>query len=189
MPAGAQSFMGIEGGYAYIDTAAKDTAQSLANSTGRTVSYTQDRGAMLGRVFGGYDFDKIFGFEIGAFASGNAANNYAFSGTTVTAKEEYKVTGFDGALRIKFQDTGLFAKIGAHSSTVSAGASVSINGATYAAANSSKSGTGYLAGLGYETPLSNDLFYRVTAYYYNALGGLSDANASLVTVGIVKKFN
>jgi hypothetical protein len=45
------SYFGIEGGAAFADIKADETAQYLANASGRTTSYTYDKGTGVARMY------------------------------------------------------------------------------------------------------------------------------------------
>ena len=74
--------------------------------------------------------------------------------------------------------SGVFFKIGGHSSEVDGKASITIGGTTYAA-KAAASGTGILFGGGMDFSDGT----RVGYTYYSDLGGLADADVGLVYIG------
>jgi hypothetical protein len=186
--ANAENYVGVDGGYGFVDIKAKQTAQTLANLSGSTVSYTYDRGALSGRLYFGFGLAENIAVELGYFASANATAKYTISGASAT--ENYSTNGFDAGLVYKPQEEGVFFKAGFHSSKVEGDASVTINGTTYNIASDSKSGTGMMAGIGYEAKMSGSsgLKSRLGWTYYNKVGGVSDANVNLIYLGLVKGF-
>jgi hypothetical protein len=186
--ASAQNYAGIDGGYGFVDIKAQQTAQTLANLSGSTVTYTYDKAAVTGRMFFGFGIADNLALELGYFTSANASAKYTISGAS--ASENYSTSGFDAGLVYKPSTEGMFFKAGFHSSKVDGDASVTIGGTTYNIASDSKSGTGLMAGLGYEEKFntSSDLKWRMGWTYYNKVGGVSDANVNLLYVGIVKSF-
>ena len=186
--ASAENYVGADGGYGFVDIKAKQTAQTLANLSGSTVSYTYDRGALTGRLYFGFGLAENIAVELGYFASANATAKYTISGASAT--ENYSTSGFDAGLVYKPQEEGVFFKAGFHSSKVEGDASVTINGTTYNIASDSKSGTGMMAGIGYEAKMSGSsgLKSRLGWTYYNKVGGVSDANVNLIYLGLVKGF-
>jgi hypothetical protein len=186
--ASAQNYAGVDGGYGFIDIKAQQTAQTLANLSGSTVTYTYDKAALTGRMFFGFGVADNLALELGYFASANATAKYTISGASAT--ENYSTNGFDAGLVYKPQEDGIFFKAGFHSSKVEGDASVTINGTTYNIASDSKSGTGMMAGVGYEAKMSGSsgLKSRLGWTYYNKVGGVSDANVNLIYFGLVKGF-
>lgn len=183
-------FIGFEAGWASIDqeTRALNNAQTIANLSGRTTTVTYDKGTAAGRVFLGLDVSKDFGIEFGYFFTGDLDTKYTNSAGSAT--EKYRATGFDAALLIKPESfNGLFLKAGMHRSEVEGEASVTIGGTRYAI-TATESGTGWLVGAGYDWQIGSDktLHGRIAYTFYNKLGGMSDADANVFTLGILKRF-
>lgn len=183
--ANADTYGGIEGGFASVKTDAQATAQTIANLSGSTVTYTYDKGVYVGRAFISQDINDKIAIEVGGFVSSATTNTYVLSGAS--AREDYSATGLDASAVFKLADTGLFTKAGFHYSQASGSSSVSIGGATYAAKGDS-SGAGLLLGIGYQAKLSEDTYWRTTYSYYDRIAGLSGVNINLLTIGILKKF-
>jgi hypothetical protein len=177
------TFGGVEGGYAFVDINADTTAQTLANLSGRTTTYTYDKAALSGRIFGGMKISPTLSAEIGYFTSLSLDANY--SNSLGTASESYKTRGFDITAIYRPEPIGLFVKAGMHHSEVTGNANVTIGGYS-ASASASQSGAGFLVGAGYTFPLSNELEWYVSATHYNKLGGMSGTDANLISVGIVR---
>jgi hypothetical protein len=177
--------VGVEGGYAFVDIGAPNTAQTLANLSGSTVTYTYDKADLYSRIFMGYDITEQMTAEVGYFASADLNATYRISGASVT--EAYSARGLDFSIIYKPVETGFFGRIGMHSSEISGAASLTIGGTTYAA-QASKSGTGYLLGGGYEAAMGGGLAWRASFTYLDSLGGLSGADASLYSISILKRF-
>ncbi len=186
--ANAENYAGVDGGYGIVDIKAKQTAQTLANLSGSTVTYTYDYGALTGRLYFGFGLAENIAIEVGYFASANATAKYTISGASAT--ENYSSSGLDAGFVYKPSEEGVFFKAGFHSSKVDGDASVTINGTTYNIASNSKSGTGMMAGIGYEEKMSGSsgLKGRLGWTYYNKVGGVSDANVNLIYLGLVKSF-
>jgi hypothetical protein len=185
LSANADTYGGIEGGFASVKTNAQATAQTIANLSGSAVTYTYDKGVYVGRAYISRDLDDKIAIEVGGFVSSAATNTYVLSGAS--ALEDYSATGLDVSTVFKLADTGIFTKAGFHYSQASGSTSVSIGGATYAAKGDS-SGAGLLVGIGYQAKLSEDTYWRTTYSYYDRIGGLSGVNINLLTIGILKKF-
>ena len=101
---------GIDAGYAFADIGAQNTAQSIANLTGSTTTYTYDKATWMVRPFVSYGFTKDVSGEFGFFYSGDLDANYR-TASGVTASESYKAYGFDADAVYKGPG-GLFAKGG-----------------------------------------------------------------------------
>jgi hypothetical protein len=176
-----KSGFGVEAGYAWVDTKAEENAQYIADLSGRTTTVSYDKAALTGRIFGYHDFDDQFGIQFGYFQTGSldqTLTNSAGSGTI-----SYDGYGFDLAGVFKPNKSGFFGKIGAHQSKVNGSASVTGVGGTYAL-KASESGNGYLAGVGYESPVDKNMSWTVGITYYDSLGGLNGADATFVSVGL-----
>ena len=171
-----ETHLGIDAGYGFMDIGADKTAQNIANISGSTVTYSSDEAAFVGRGYIDYSIDDNFFTEIGYFISGDITAKYTLSG--VTASETYSANGFDFAAGFKDSASGLFFKVGGHSSEVDGKASITISGTTYAA-NAAASGTGFLFGGGIDFEDNTRIGYT----YYSNLGGLTDADIGLLYIG------
>ncbi len=168
---------GIEGGIASADLAAGDTAQTLANLTGRTVTYTEDSATTAARVFVEIGLSEGISAEIGYFATGSLDATYSFSGTTVTASEGAKASGLD--FGVKFNPSNdVFFRVGVHMSDLTQTASATISGTTYTA-TLSQDGTGGYVGGGFF--INENTSIGLT--YYSDLGGAANADATFLFVG------
>ena len=167
--------LGVDVGFGFVDIGAKDTAQTIANLAGSTVTYSYDLGALAGRLYFDYGVSDDLLLEAGYFQSGDIDAKYTLSGTTVT--ETYSVNGFDIAAVYAPSNEGYFFKGGFHSSEITGNASITISGTTYAA-KATASGGGYLIGGGFDYGESR---YGYT--YYANIGGNTDANVGLLYYG------
>ncbi|MDC0161664.1 hypothetical protein OAI94_00485 [bacterium] len=169
--------IGIDFGFGFLDIGAEDTAQEIANISGSTVTASYDTGAWLGRVYGDFKVADSTYLDIGFFVTGDVEAKYTLSGATVT--ESYSANGLDASVLFKEgRKEGGFVKAGIHSSTVDGNANVTISGTTYAA-NAAASGTGFLAGAGYDYEDGG----RAGVSYYSNLGGLSKADLLYIYYG------
>lgn len=168
---------GIEGGLAYADIGAAETAQTIANLSGSTVTYKVDEYAAYFRLYLDYFFSKNFGVEVGAFLTDEVIATYTLSGAS--ASEAYSMHGVDASLVLKGAEAPLFLKLGIHNSQVDGRASITIGGTTYAATAAAR-GTGMLIGVGYQ---EKDGGWRSGITYYSDVGGLSKADITLVYIG------
>ena len=171
-----ESHFGIDGGYAFLDIGATETAQRIANLSGSTVTVSYDEGAWVGRIYGDYSFSDTTLLEVGFFVSGEVNAKYTLSGAT--ASEAYTATGIDFSGVFK-DSSGFFGKIGMHSSEVDGKANITISGTTYAA-QASSSGSGFLFGIGMDDDINGSRFGYT---YYANLGGVSDADAGFLYYG------
>ena len=171
-----ESHFGIDGGYAFLDIGAEATAQRIADLSGSTVTVTYDEGAWVGRIYGDYSLSDTTLLEVGFFVSGDVNAEYTLSGAS--ASEAYNAVGIDFSGVFK-DSSGLFGKIGIHSSEVDGIANITIGGTTYAA-QASSSGTGFLFGIGMDDDKNGSRFGYT---YYANLGGISDADAGFLYYG------
>lgn len=187
------AYLGADVGYGWVDTNAKDTAQTLANLSGETVSYKDDEGAVLGRLFLGYNFNENVGVELGYFGSGSVDVDYRSANGQ--ANENAKVRGVDLSLMLRPSVSsglnGLFLRAGGHYSKIDGNASLAYNDGTNAAtysASGSESGTGFLVGAGYDFNLDKNINARVSYTYLDSLGSVSNADVNVLTFGLNTNF-
>ena len=166
--------IGAELGWSPIDLEAEDTAQSIANASGSTVTVEYSTGVLVGRLFADYDLsDNLYG-EIGYFQTSGAEATYKIG--TDSATESYDAHGFD--ISAKFlTDEGFFGKFGMHSTTIDGALKLTIGGTSYSATGEAQ-GTGLLFGAGFE---SDGTLYSITRY--NDVGGITDF--TFMSVGFV----
>ena len=161
---------GVDVGYGFLDIGADDTAQTIANLSGSTVTASYDTGAWFGRIYGDYKITDSTYIDVGLFMTGDVTAKYTLSGAT--ASESYSANGIDVAAVIKEdKKDALFVKGGFHSSTIDGNANITISGTTYAA-QAAFSGTGFVLGGGYDYEDGG----RAGITYYANLGGESDAD-------------
>ena len=170
----AKSGAGVEGGVAWGDIGAEETAQRIANLSGSTTTVTYDQATFYGRLFYELDLSKESFLDLGYFLTGSLDATYTLSGASAT--EGYSFNGIEGSYG--FKSDGLYFKGGLHQSEVDGKASVTIGGTTYAA-NASASGTGFLFGGGIE---EDSIRWGLT--YYNSVGGIEDANLLVLFYGV-----
>ena len=166
--------MGLEGGLAYGDIGAEETAQRIANLSGSTTTVTYDAATWYGRIFYEYDLNRDSFVDLGYFMTGELNATYSLSGAS--ASEAYSFNGFEASYGARSE--GLYFKGGVHQSTIDGNASIRISNTTYAA-QASASGMGFLFGGGVETDGTR---YGIT--YYNSLGGIEDTNLLVLVYGV-----
>ena len=166
--------LGVEGGLLWADIRAEETAQTLANLSGSTVTYTYDEATWAGRVFADYDLSTETALEVGFFFTGSLDATYTISGASAT--EGYDATGVDVAA--VFKSDGLYFKAGMHRSELNGVASLTIGGTTYNVSETI-SGNGFLIGGGIEADGS-----RIGYTYYSDVGGDSNSDMSMITYGV-----
>jgi hypothetical protein len=169
---------GIEGGIAAAELGARNTAQAFANSTGRTVTYTEEGASLAGRIFVEVDIADNVSAEIGYFATDALEATYSFSGSTVVAREDASANGIDIGVKFKASDS-IFLRVGMHRSNVNQSASATIGGVKYISAVANQSGTGTYFGGGIN--IFENASVGVTQYM--DLGGYSGADATFLFVG------
>ena len=168
---------GVDVGYGFLDIGADDTAQTIANLSGSTVTASYDTGAWFGRIYGDYKITDSTYIDVGVFMTGDVTAKYTLSGAT--ASESYSANGFDVAAVLKENEKeGFFVKGGIHSSTIDGNANVTISGTTYAA-QATASGVGFVFGAGYD----DDDGSRAGFSLYSNLGGDSAADVWLFYYG------
>ena len=171
----AEVKMGVEGGLTYADMRAEETAQSLANASGSTVTYEYDEATWQGRIFADMEVTPEVHVEIGYFLTGSLDATYTISGASAT--EGYNAMGIDLAAVIYRDD--IFFKAGMHSSELEGNAKLTIGGTTYNVSETI-SGSGYLVGGGMQV---DDSRFGLT--YYADVGGDTDSDMVNIYYGLL----
>jgi len=146
-------YFGIEGGLAFADIRADDTAQVLVNTFGGSVAYEYDAATLSGRISGGYGFNEMVGLEVGYFFTGDfdaTYNGLSGGGVVYSAVETYSATGLDLSVLLHPMSGGFFLRLGMHNSEVEGVGTFNVPGLGSASAAATVSGTGLLVGLGYD---------------------------------------
>jgi OOP family OmpA-OmpF porin len=143
------------------------------------------------KVFGGYQFNKNFGAEVGYVDLGKATANGVITGVTVSA--DAKVKGFEvlgvGTLPIA-NNFSAYGKLGFFRWDLDVSATGVISGFS-ATVSASETGTDFTFGLGLKYDFAKNIGARLEWQRYNDIGkesttGKSDAD--LFSLGIVFKF-
>ena len=166
---------GAEGGITWADMRAEETAQTLANLSGSTVTYTYDEATWMGRVFADYELSTEMSLEVGFFFTGSLDAKYTISGSSAT--ESYNGRGVDVAA--VFKQDEMFFKAGMHSSELEGDATLTIGGTTYSVSDTI-SGSGYLIGAGLEMDEN-----RAGVTYYADVGGDADSDMVFLYYGVL----
>jgi hypothetical protein len=186
-------YLGLEVGYTRIDDAAQQTANNLVRAVGGSAVVSSDTGMAIGKVFAGYQFTENFSAEIGAYrtsdfdmkAAGISGGSVAYTATSST-----NVYGIEGSLLVRPSIStglnGLFLRAGGHWDKAESDVSAAGAGAT-ATGNYWVSGSGFLAGAGYDVNVDKNLTGRVSYTYYDSVAG-TDAYANVGSVSLMYKF-
>lgn len=188
-----KTYFGAE--YAFVKFKDQSSIASvLVSSVGGSATSTQDTGITVGRFFGGYSFTENLGAELGYITSSVANATFSGvsrSGVSYSGTAQYKLSGVDYSAVLRPDKSsnlnGLFFKLGLHSITAQNDVSV-ITGSGSGAASSKVSGTGTLAGIGYEQTISPNTAARYSYAIYDKIAGVSGSSASLYTVSVIYKF-
>ncbi len=184
---------GAEIGSASVQNHTGEVSRALVSAVGGSVVVTQDSRVTVGRLFGGYTVTENVGLELGYSQSGDVSMRIAgvSSGSvayTGTATGSYSGLDYSVILRpnVSTGVNGLFLRLGGHSLTGKANATLSA-GLNTASASSSVSGSGTLIGIGYDLNAGPGQV-RFGYTKMNKLGGQSDASTGLLSVGYLMKF-
>ena len=172
-----QTQFGIDGGYAFADIDAKNTAQSIANVTGSTTTATYDKATWMIRPFVSYGYTKEISGDLGLFYTGDLDASYR-TASGVTASESYKAMGVDLSGVYTFPG-GIFVKAGVHYGQLDGSASVTLSSGASASVSGYQYGANVLAGAGYESASG----LRVGYTFYNDIGDLAGADFGMLYVG------
>ena len=186
-------YVGLELGYTRIDDAAQQTANDLVGAVGGSATVRSDTGMAIGKVFAGYQFTENFSAEIGAYRTSDfdmSASGITRGAAAYTATSTTNVYGVEGSFLLRPSVStglnGLFLRAGGHWDKAESDVSASANGAS-ATGNYWVSGTGFLAGAGYDVNVDKNLTGRVSYTYYDSVAG-TDAYANVGSVALMYKF-
>ena len=186
-------YVGLELGYTRIDDAAQQTANDLVGALGGSATVRSDTGMAIGKVFAGYQFTENFSAEIGAYRTSDfdmSASGVTRAPAAYTATSTTNVYGVEGSFLLRPSVStglnGLFLRAGGHWDKAESDVSASANGAT-STGNYWVSGTGFLAGAGYDVNVDKNLTGRVSYTYYDSVAG-TDAYANVGSVSLMYKF-
>ena len=186
-------YLGAEAGYTRVDNTAQQDANTLVSILGGSATVTSDTGMALGKIFAGYQFTENFSAEIGAYrtsdfdmkAAGISGGSVAYTATSTT-----NVYGVEGSLLVRPNVStglnGLFLRAGGHWDKAESDVSAAGAGAT-ATGSYWVSGSGFLAGAGYDVNVDKNLTGRVSYTYYDSVAG-TDAYANVGSVSLMYKF-
>ena len=184
---------GVDVGYGRVNSSAQETADTFVNAFGGSATVVQHVSAPVGRIFAGYTINQNFALELGFLQTGDFDQDILGNsgGFPYTVKETDSANGLEfSALVRPVTENGwekLFIRAGGHHLNLSANwTAVGVGGA--ASGDINRSGNGFLIGIGYDTPISETLSYRSAYTYYNKIGGESDNNAHVFTIGLLAKF-
>ena len=161
LAAGKDVYLGAEAGYVNVDT-----------STGSD-------GTGIGRLFGGYNFNENISAEVGIYK----AATYEFRSSYLNANVDNWGVDYSLLLRPNISTglNGLFVRAGGHWSDTSVDACGIYCGSV------SKSGSGFMAGVGYDAKFNESMAARISYTYRDSLSGL-DADGHVGSLGLIYNF-
>ncbi|MGR0278423.1 hypothetical protein ACUM5Y_05150 [Marinomonas dokdonensis] len=169
---------GVEGGVLTSDLGAEDLAQTLADSTGRTIKYTEEKATSFIRLYAAFEVSEKVDLEVGYFNASSLDASFTALGTTATIDVGVEAAGFDYGLRYKPSDK-FYLKVGLHRSEIEATVVGAISGYTVTSATINQTGTGTYFGAGFMPTEQLSLGFT----YLSNLAGESDTGATLFYAG------
>ena len=160
--AGVDSYVGVEAGYmnVKVDGGGSD-------------------GSGLGRLFGGYNFNENIALELGAYRMAT----YEYRSGVINANVDN--WGIDYSLLLRPNKStglnGLFVRAGGHWSDTS------VDACGFSCASANQSGSGFMAGAGYDAKFNEAMAARISYTYRNSLSSL-EADGNVGSVGILYNF-
>lgn len=143
------------------------------------------------KIFGGYQFNKNFGAEVGYVDLGQTTANGVITGVTVSTSTKAKGWEVLGVGTLPIADKfSAYGKLGFFRWDVDFSATVAIPGFA-AVASASETGTDLTYGLGLKYDLTKNVGARLEWQRYNDLGNSATTGKSdvdLFSLGIVYKF-
>jgi opacity protein-like surface antigen len=186
-------YLGLEVGYTRIDDAAQQTANDLVRVLGGSATVRSDTSMAIGKIFAGYQFTENFSAEIGAYRTSDfdmSASGVTSGSAAYTASSSTNVYGVEGSFLVRPSVStglnGLFVRAGGHWDKAETDVTASANGGS-ATGNYWVSGSGFLAGAGYDVNVDKNLTGRVSYTYYDSVAG-TDAYANVGSISLMYKF-
>lgn len=206
---------GVEIGRASTNSPASESFQELVEEPGLGYnyyvlegSYKQNKSSNVGRFFLGYKLNENISFEAGYNNSSSfkingsgTSSQYQLTGLSpnvvndgppvsvdsfsITGSFNYSGLDFSTLLRPS-KSTGLnnfYVRLGVHNFTAKGTVTSGDR-----SENIKESGMGTLLGFGYDMPINNKIDVGLGAVQYNKIAGMSDAKATVISVGLKVKF-
>jgi opacity protein-like surface antigen len=153
------------------------------------VTATTDDSSSGFRLFGSTPLNQKTDIEFGFFTHSDFTVKYDFTFVPLVGTQTYSFSGLDLSAVHKPLNNGFFVKGGLHSSRYNIDTQVrSTTTGFTSSVDTSGTGIGFLAGLGYEATVSDGVKARASIVRYMNIGGESDLAMNLMTLGISKSF-
>ena len=182
----ADAYIGFSSGFVPADpsTVASNNAQTLANITGSTTSYTYRKAVGIGRAYLGLKVHRHLDLEVGYFGTSKSKINYSNTNGAIDQNLSFK--GADLSFIVRPFEKGLFLRAGAHMSQINSEFDNRMVGVT--SLSSYQSGTGYLFGLGYRGEITEDLDWQAEYTRMASIAGINGQDFSAFSLGLNAKF-
>lgn len=185
---------GIEVGVTQISDQTAATNASLVSALGGTASSSQDTSVNDYRIFGGYKFNENIGAELGYMQTSNfdmTVRGVTGGSVAYTGSASAKLSGYDYSVllrpSISSNLNNLFLRLGGHYYTADATGSVTATGGN-ASMNTSKSGSGFLYGIGYDLNVLDNVGVRFSVNHLDKIAGDSENSATVYSIGVLARF-
>ncbi|RXZ38174.1 hypothetical protein D9O50_01090 [Oxalobacteraceae bacterium CAVE-383] len=186
-------YAGAELGSAQVKDQSGNISSALVSSVGGTANASQDKNVFIGRIFGGYKIIENVDVELGYFQTNSYSLNFngtSSGGTAYSGSANQKLSGFDYSVLLRPSIStgfnGAFLRLGGHYSKVKA--DVSVTGVTTAVASGNQNGSGFVAGLGYDFNVADNIDIRAEYMHLDNIGGSSSNSTDSIMIGVVGKF-
>lgn len=186
-------YAGAELGSSQVKDQSGSVSSALVSGVGGTANASQDKNVFTGRIFGGYKIIENVDVELGYFQTSSYSLNFngtSGGGTAYSGSASQKLSGFDYSVLLRPSISsgfnGVFLRLGGHYSKVKA--DVSVTGITTAVASGDQNGSGFVAGLGYDLNVADNIAIRAEYTHFDNIGGSSSNSADTVMIGVVGKF-
>lgn len=183
----AQTYLGVEGGLVKLNANTDKTAGAFTARTRASPSITDDTRTDFGRVVLGKRRNEDAALELGLFFSD--AGHITYSGAGVTSLEKISAQGLDFSMRYHIVSSSFFLRGGIHYSRLHR-SGTAIESVLRFSDSQAQSGTGFLAGFGYERTImsSTNDFLSIEYKYYDRIGGDRKADARVISLGYRRQF-
>lgn len=168
--------------------------RGMVGALGGSITSTMDKNVNNIRLIGGMDLNENVAVEIGYMRTTTSALNFSGrsgGGVNYSGNAQAKLSGFDVAAVVRPSvDSGfnnVFATVGVHNYTTKFNSTISAGNVSIAG-SSKDSGSGTMFGFGYDYDLGEGYDLRLAAIRLQKVSGVSDADTTNYSIGLIKRF-
>lgn len=188
-------YLGAEVGSISVEDRAQEAANLLVARLNGSATVTQTVRTGAGRIFAGLGLHEQLDIELGYVQAQDLKTTFAGrtgDGVNYAASGKVSVSGFDYSLLLRPTKAsgfnGVFLRLGQHDYASKGTYSMTAGGNTVTIPNDKTTGTGSMLGVGFDWDIEENTSVRFSVTQFNKVSGISDADATFVSVGVKAKF-